>query len=298
MPAAQDRQAPGSSYLIFSIKGIVSMSVSIATSNDGLSTPRHHHIGKRIAAKWQGSAVQQESSLHQLAPYIGKMKPSMAGTLISTFAKNADVIYTPFSGSGTATLQAWSMGRSVIASDLNPYAVLLTRAKIFPYLTYDEAFEEINLVAKKAQHILPQIDLRRSPYWVRSFFHPETLREILSWVAILRSRDSYFLLACLMGILHHQRPGFLSYPSSHTVPYLREKNFPRIEFPELYEYRSVRERLEKKAKRALKRMPSLDIDLYRRCYLRNATTFIPERKAGAIICSPPYMRRLTYARDN
>jgi hypothetical protein len=102
----------------------------------------------------------------------------------------------------------------------------------------------------------------------------------------------------LLGILHHQRPGFLSYPSSHTVPYLRREKFPRDKYSELYEYRPVYGRLVNKVTRALRRLPELDLNLFRKCHMRNAVNFKPELRVDAIITSPPYMRQLDYARDN
>ncbi len=108
----------------------------------------------------------------------------------------------------------------------------------------------------------------------------------------------WFLLASLLGILHHQRPGFLSFPSSHTVPYLRLKKFPRSEFPQLYEYRSLSDRLEAKVRRAFRRVPMLDFDISRSCYFENAARLVPPEPVDAIITSPPYMRLLDYARDN
>ncbi len=256
------------------------------------------YLGEGIVNEWQGSALREESTLHQLSPYIGKMKSSMANKIVTTFTHRAETIYDPFCGSGTIALQAWVAGRNVIANDLSPYAVVLTRAKLFPDLSLDNATTEIEATAKQVRAIVPTIDLRKTPQWVRSFFHPETLREISAWSQILRSRRSYFLLSCLMGILHHQRPGFLSYPSSHTVPYMRDKKFPRDQFPELYEYRSVKERLQKKVERALKRVPTLDLNVNRACHMRNAAKFAPDGKVDAIITSPPYMRQLDYGRDN
>jgi hypothetical protein len=90
----------------------------------------------------------------------------------------------------------------------------------------------------------------------------------------------------------------LSYPCSHTVPYLRGKKYPRDLYPELYEYRPVQERLEKKVLRSLKRIPSLDKEITRQCYMQDAATFIPNKEVNCIITSPAYMRRLDYARDN
>jgi len=101
-----------------------------------------------------------------------------------------------------------------------------------------------------------------------------------------------------MGILHHQRPGFLSFPSSHTVPYLRLNKFPKEQFPHLYEYREVKERLLSKVRRAYKRVPTLNYGLQRHCYNKDASNLKIKHKVDAIITSPPYMRQLDYARDN
>jgi hypothetical protein len=157
---------------------------------------------------------------------------------------------------------------------------------------------EIEFLAKVVQSRIDQVDLRIVPRWVRAFFHPETLREIVAWTDVLKERGADFLFACLLGILHHQRPGFLSYPSSHTVPYLRTKRFPRHLFPKLYGYRSLRDRLERKVLRALKRQPEANYDLGRLCYERDASTLCPSETVDCIISSPPYMWQLDYARDN
>jgi hypothetical protein len=133
---------------------------------------------------------------------------------------------------------------------------------------------------------------------VREFFHPSTLRETLGWTYVLRQRRRWFLLASLMGILHHQRPGFLSFPSSHTVPYLRKKAFPPNEFPKLYEYRSLADRFEAKIERAFRRVPVLDHEVTRACFQKSAHILTPKQKVDAIITSPPYMRQLDYGRDN
>ena len=101
-----------------------------------------------------------------------------------------------------------------------------------------------------------------------------------------------------MGILHHQRPGFLSYPSSHTVPYLRIKKVPKNKHPELYEYRSVSDRLEAKVTRAFKRKPKLNFGLSRRCYSTGADLLRLSTSPATILSSPPYMRQLDYGRDN
>lgn len=251
-----------------------------------------------LTCNWAGSVLKAESTLHQLSPYIGKLKSSIAGSLISQFTEADDLVYDPFSGSGTVALEAWAAGRNIVANDLSPYAALLTRAKLFPYSSLKSALDDIERLTAEANGEYDRTDLRSVPSWVRKFFHCETLREAIAWTRVLRRRHRWFLLASLLGILHHQRPGFLSFPSSHTVPYLRLKAFPPTEFPELYEYRSLRDRLEAKVKRAFRRVPELDYELSRRCFSKSAHLLDPGRKVDAIITSPPYMRQLDYARDN
>jgi methylase of polypeptide subunit release factors len=249
-------------------------------------------------AGWSGSAWQSESTFHQLAPYIGKTKSSMAANLVSTWTSPGDLVYDPFSGSGTIAFETWAAGRRVIANDLSPYAALLTRAKLFPYRSLKDALDELRAASRRASRCSDQYDLRSVPAWVREFFHPKTLRDTLAWTAALSGQRHAFLLSCLMGILHHQRPGFLSFPSSHTVPYLRIKRFPRKQFADLYEYRSVADRLEAKVRRAFRRVPKLSFGISRDCHVRRADHFTPDRRVDAILTSPPYMRQLDYGRDN
>jgi hypothetical protein len=253
---------------------------------------------KRIARDWAGSILRAEATLHQLSPYIGKIKSSMAASLIRRYSSPGDLVYDPFSGSGTVALEAWAARRRVIANDLSPYAATLTRGKLFPCATLAQAQSDLKALAGVVERAVPGIDLRVVPKSVRDFFHSETLREALAWATVLKRRKQHFLLSCLLGILHHQRPGFLSFPSSHTIPYLRTKRFPRSRFPELYTYRPVGDRLEAKGRRALRRMPALDFTLERQCVSDDAAGFRPSAPVNAIVTSPPYMRQLDYGRDN
>lgn len=252
----------------------------------------------QLALKWAGSAWQSESTWHQLAPYIGKTKSSMAAALVEEYTTAGTVVYDPFAGCGTFALEAWRAGRAVIANDVSPYARLLTRSKLFPYPSEAAALADLARMVAKVDRCRRMPDLRKVPMWVRVFFHRETLRETLMWTEVLKRERRWFLLACLMGILHHQRPGFLSFPSSHTVPYLRIKKFPRARFPKLYAYRAVADRLEAKVRRAFRRMPRVDFTLSRRCLGTRAEVQEVGTPIQSILTSPPYMRQLDYGRDN
>src|SRR5213592_4516771 len=78
-----------------------------------------------LPAMWKGCAVHKECTLHQISPYIGKTKSTIASVLVKTFSRQGETIYDPFCGSGTIALEAWIQGRHCIANDLSPYAHLL-----------------------------------------------------------------------------------------------------------------------------------------------------------------------------
>ena len=49
------------------------------------------------------------SSLHSLCSYQGKLKPSIAHHLITCFSSEGDLVMDPFSGSGTLSLNLFSL---------------------------------------------------------------------------------------------------------------------------------------------------------------------------------------------
>jgi hypothetical protein len=245
---------------------------------------------------WHAPVVHSECSLHQLSPYIGKLKSSIAADIIRSFTDPGDLIADPFCGAGTVALEAKLAGRKAFASDISPYAYILTHGKLNAPRDLTKALAEVEDLLEEAEQLAAP-DLRSVPQWVRAYFNPRTLKEALSFVAVCKLHKNTFALSCLLGILHHQRPGFLSYPSSHLVPYLRTKRFPVDAHPELYDYRPLRPRLLNKVSRAYKRVPAR--------YQMQSTVIqsaiedvaLPQ-KVDAVITSPPYMNALDYGRDN
>ena len=253
------------------------------------------------ARLWAGSFNARESSLHQLAPYVGKLKSGMVRVLIELYSRPDDTILDPFCGSGVVPLECLLMRRRTIGNDLSPYAYVLTRGKLSAPTHKRVALLQAHEAIEEAERLADWIDIANVPEWVSRFFHPTTLREALATFQVLKERDNYFLMACLLGILHHVRPGFLSYPSSHLTPYLRIRKYPPADFPSMYGYRDVRSRLLAKVARAYKRpmLPDSGEDLKWQALQENAMNLpLPSDSVDAIITSPPYFRALDYARDN
>jgi hypothetical protein len=225
------------------------------------------------------------------------MKTSMARSLVLRWTRPDDLVVDPFCGSGVVALEASAHRRRVIVGDWNPYAVLLTRAKLYAPANQNAAERRLRETWKLSRELLAKQDLRSVPLWVRRFFHPETLRNALAFRDACVQRQDNFLLGCLLGILHHQRPGFLSYPSSHLVPYLRDKKFPRKRFSHLYAEREVLPRLKAKITRTYRRPPKSH-STFRRVIHVDARRFPKAQRVAAVITSPPYMNELDYVRDN
>ncbi len=246
---------------------------------------------------WQQSCVHSESTLHQLSPYIGKLKSSIASDLIRNYTKPGDIIVDPFAGSGTIPLEAALLGRRVYAADISPYAKILTTAKLSAPPSLEEALNLAGRALSRAAR-QPEPGLNNVPEWVRKFFHPKTLKESIQFASVARKKGNEFLMACFLGILHHERPGFLSFPASHLVPYLRDQKYPPDKFPKMYEYRELGPRLISKIRRAYKRKGDFQSNtewVFRQSKIENLS--FPEI-FDCLISSPPYMNTLDYGRDN
>lgn len=250
---------------------------------------------------WQGSFNAKESSLHQLAPYVGKLKSGMVRAILQNLTKPGDTILDPFCGSGVVPLECVLTGRNTVANDLSPYAYVLTKGKLSAPHTEEEAMKQATDLADLVEAQAPFCDTSHMPLWVREFFHPRTLPEVVVAFQLLHEQQNYFLMACLLGILHHVRPGFLSYPASHLTPYLRPQKYPPQQFPEMYQYRDLRSRLLAKVARAYRKdftNASRQRSRYRVLELNAKSLPLEDGEVDAVVSSPPYFGALDYARDN
>jgi len=253
-----------------------------------------------VPSLWEGSFNGVECSLHQLAPYVGKLKTGMVTAILDEFTEPGDVVLDPFGGSGVVPLQALLQGRKAISNDLSDYAYALTLGKLSAPSSLEVALEQAEQVIKLVRRKKSKYSTAKVPDWVSDFFHPETLVETCIAFEACRKLKLHFIQACLLGILHHVRPGFLSYPASHLTPYLREKMYPRDQYPEMYEYRELALRLVAKVRRAYRRPPYAKwaASDFRVDKVNSMSMPYMPCSVDAIVSSPPYFGALDYARDN
>ena len=66
---------------------------------------------------------------HNYHPFPAKFIPHLPQILIEQFSKSDDVVFDPFSGSGTTLVEAKLQGRHSIGTDINPISVLASKVK-------------------------------------------------------------------------------------------------------------------------------------------------------------------------
>ena len=150
-------------------------------------------VSKRWGHKW-----------HSMCSYLGTFPPALANCLIRLLTEPGDVVLDPFSGRGTTLLEARLLGRMPLASDLNPIAVALSKAKN-ACITHDEVLNRINELEKMYDGFLylPEADAQQEQ--IKLIFHTSTLAQLCFLKRKLLSTDSdvdNFLIGCVLGIMH------------------------------------------------------------------------------------------------
>src|SRR5437867_4233080 len=115
--------------------------------------------------RWRHPCAHTECALHQLSPYIGKMKSSIAGELVDRYSSFGDLVVDPFAGAGTIPFEAAIRGRRAFGADISPYARVLSKAKLSPPRSFGAALYLAEQALERAAR-LPSPDLRAVPAWV------------------------------------------------------------------------------------------------------------------------------------
>ena len=227
--------------------------------------------------------------LHSLCSYQGKLKPSIAHWLIRQFVPRNGTILDPLGGVGTVALEGALQGRHSVSNDKSPLASMVARAKLEPP-SLDSALDALSLLSERIGDIgLNVCDQRAADFGlnatVRDYFHPETLDEILKARKVLASNPpkesgDFFVWACLLHVLHGNRPYAVSRTSHPITPFSPSGPF---------EYRGVIDRTERKIRRALSE--PLPKTFTPGQALEGDFRDLPDRlgrRFNAIITSPPF----------
>ena len=242
-----------------------------------------HQSGEMVKRNWG-------HNWHSMCSYQGKLKPSIARSLIDTFMPSSKGrILDVFSGVGTIPFEARLLGHTAYGFDISPAAVNISRAKL-EVINKNEIQEVINKLSDFIDQNKNSIDynehnLIRFNGSIESYFHPETFKEILcarKFFLIKGELDASESLvqSCLLHILHGNRPYALSRKSHPITPFAPTGDFI---------YSNLVIKLIKKVERVLQNSDDIP-DTGSKVFYQDSTKSWPEEvnNLDAIITSPPF----------
>ncbi len=263
---------------------------------DGVSVTKF--LGEFWTAK-----QRQAAPLHEIA-YRACFKPQLPRFFIELLTAPRDIVYDPFSGRGTTMLEAALLGRNVIANDINPLSRILAQPRLFvPRL---DALEERLAQIPLDQDAPAEIDLAM-------FYHPKTLREIVSLRRYLLAQrqpdhlDAWIRMVATNRLTGHSSGFFSVYtlPPNQAVAPERQRriNAQRHQVPP---YRDTRALILKKSRQLVRGLDAQDLAHLARAGARARFLSCDARRTRAIarasvqltVTSPPFLDVVQYAQDN
>jgi site-specific DNA-methyltransferase (adenine-specific) len=142
--------------------------------------------------------------------------PHVPRVFIEWLTRAGDIVYDPFSGRGTAPLEACRLGRVGIGSDANPLAYVLTGAKVDPP-TEPEVSARLDYLRKHQ----PRKHSIQAPPEIEMLYTPKVLRQLgyLRDRLDLEDRTDRFIMAVVLGMLHaNYKPGGTARGLSISMP--------------------------------------------------------------------------------
>jgi site-specific DNA-methyltransferase (adenine-specific) len=290
-----------------------------------------------VAPEWKDQQRLWGHPFHPMCSYLASFPAALTHAFIARYSRPGDVVLDPFSGRGTTPLQACAEGRIGIGNDLNPFARLLTAAKVEP-ATWAQAATRlaqlrlawnadsaawlalgarVSADPTAADALVPAAGSSAGPgdgietvaAEVALAFHPRTLGQLLFVRATLRLEDvtDRFLAAAVTGILHGKSASYLSelMPNTFSMAPRYVRDFAaRTAFasPE----RDVFDGLSKKLDRLFRQPPPRTTgfallgdarDVAPRARATLRAAGRPDR-ARLVVTSPPYLRVVKYGYYN
>ena len=238
--------------------------------------------------------------LHSLCSYQGKMKPALAAHLIRTFTSPGNRMLDPFSGVGTIPFEAGLHGVESWAFDISPPAMHITAGKI-EKSTVQQSEDTVQGVENYLNTQQPRPEDIKSANSIRfnkiltSYFHTTTLEEILMARRYFlenppASASQSLVFACLLHILHGNRPYALSRRSHPITPFAPTGDT---------EYRALIPRLRAKLDRSLSTPMPKDF-VHGHTNFQDATEWWPAgvENLDAVITSPPFFNSTRFHLGN
>lgn len=118
--------------------------------------------------------------MHSFHRYYGKLIPAIPATFIEKFTSKGDLIFDPFSGSGTTAVESLNLERNFAGVEINPLAHKIAKVKTSP-LDEDKLSElndELIKIIKNNDFDVSDIDLpyvHNRDHWFKDFVQKDLI---------------------------------------------------------------------------------------------------------------------------
>ena len=275
-----------------------------------------------IAPEWKTQQRLWGHSLHPMCSYLASFPAALTHAFIARYSRPGDVVLDPFSGRGTTPLQACAEGRIGVGNDLNPFAHLLTAAKVEP-ATRAAAVTRLTSLRLAWRADAPRWHAMAAaigadpatggpvpvPEEVVVAFHPGTFAQLLFLrdALDLDERTDRFLAAAITGILHGKSASYLSelMPNTFSMAPRYVREFARrTEFasPKRDVFDGLASKLDRLYRQPLPPVEGVALLGDARDVADRAGVALRQRgrpdRARLVVTSPPYLRVVKYGYYN
>ena len=264
-----------------------------------------------VRMPWADVSPRWGHPWHAMCSYLGTFPPVMAHALIQVFTDEGDLVFDPFSGRGTTTLEARLLGRRAAGSDLNPLAVALGRAKA-GVVSKQTALDRIDFLESRFDNVLYRSEANAQPDDIQLIYHPATLGQLCYLRRrLLRSTDDVdlFLVGVVLGVMHGgerqnggsayasiSMPNTFSMSPEYVRRFVQEKRLQRVPRDVFQIMREKVQRLYKTAAPEGQQATILRADAKTLTATPELSDFVG--KVDLILTSPPYLNIVNYALQN
>jgi hypothetical protein len=121
---------------------------------------------------------ERTKHVHRLHPYLGKFVPQLVETFLGRYALEGDLVWDPFSGSGTTLVETNAFGARAAGCDVSAFNCLLARVKTAEY-------DPIALLGDVVRLSAPcdGQPVEADSEYLRAWFAPQALAELLAFRA-------------------------------------------------------------------------------------------------------------------
>ena len=262
-------------------------------------------IPKLINEFWT-SKQRQNNPIHEIS-YRACFKAELPRFFINLLTKENDIVYDPFAGRGTTIIEAALLNRNVIANDINPLSIILSKPRLF-IPSFEEVKERLTKI-KFRNGLKADIDLSM-------FYHPDTESEIVALRNYLKKRsknkeedyiDSWIRMVATNRLTGHSKNFFSVYtlPPNQAVTQERQKkiNEQRKQIPP---YKNVKSIILKKTRDLTKGINKTLVEQLKKIgnkalFLNNDARLnagIKKNSISLTVTSPPFLDIVNYTEDN